>query len=117
MSSFFQTHDLPSYGDRDPCGVMIHTTGDGIPNKAVQTSTYVGDVEVNTYKNMKEGPHFMIDPYGIIYKFRDPEVISYHCGMTKEDRRSLLDGHWENDANRIIHLDTIRAYWKKRFSE
>lgn len=95
-------------------GVAVHTTGDGIPTKAIKYGAELLPTARKVYEGMGSiGPHYCIAPGGQIDKYADPEVVRYHVGLEPEQRRSFLDGHWEEDANRIDRK--VVAWWKHRW--
>lgn len=95
-------------------GVCIHTTGDGIPAAAAKTGEDLLDVATRTYSNMGTvGPHYTVAPDGRVAQFAKPELVRHHAGLEPEQRRSFLDGHWEEDANRIDRK--VVAWWKARW--
>jgi N-acetyl-anhydromuramyl-L-alanine amidase AmpD len=103
-------------------GICVHTTGDGIPAEVEKRAaksppnwaTLHLDVAREVYVGMGlVGPHYVIDPYGSVEKYAKPELVRYHAGVAAEERRSFLDGHWEEDANRIPR--DVVAWWKRRW--
>lgn len=83
-------------------GVAIHTTGDGIPAKAAKLAKDTMAVARGVYEEMGlVGPHYVVGPDGRTENYADPELVRYHVGLEPEHRRSFLDGHWREDANRI----------------
>jgi N-acetyl-anhydromuramyl-L-alanine amidase AmpD len=95
-------------------GVCVHTTGDGIPSQAHTKGEHVLVTARRVYENMGTvGPHFIIDPAGTIEQYADPTLVRHHVGLEPEHRRSFLDGHWKEDANRIDRK--IVAWWEVRW--
>lgn len=101
---------LPSYGPMKPWGVCLHTTGDGVPREAESRSEPLMDSAVRIYTNMKEGPHFVIDPEGNVKQLRAIDTVAYHCGISTPDRRDYLSGAWESKVDA-----KIVAWWKARW--
>lgn len=112
-------HPLPSHGQLKPYGLLVHTTGDGIPRKIINPNTGLTDVfdavgaTVDTYTGMQEGPHYAIVPDGTLIKFRAPDTVAWHAATDAAQRRNFLDGSWEKDLNRIPS-DVIN-WWKMRW--
>lgn len=95
-------------------GICLHTTGDGIPAEVNKTGESHLDVARRVYQGMGlVGPHYVIDPYGAVERYADPQLVRYHVGLEPEHRRSFLDGHWEEDKNRISA--PVIAWWKARW--
>lgn len=105
-------HPLPSHGTRDPWGLMVHTTGDGIPKRCHHGSLDVLSEAVRTYGNMEEGPHYVISPDGRIAQLREPGEVAWHCGMSAWERAQFLRGDWDTD-NRIS--PTLVGWWRRRW--
>src|SRR5688572_11459843 len=95
-------HPLPAHGPRTPWGVMFHTTGDGIPNKAHHTGLAPLATANVVYGEMREGPHYCIAPDGAVVQYRPDTSIAWHCGVSAEDRRDFLSGHWETRVARGV---------------
>lgn len=106
-------HPLPSHGVLRPYGLLVHTTGDGIPAKIISSGDNSVDVTKAVYGNMSEGPHYAIVPDGTLIKFRSPATLSYHAKTEASQRRSFLDGSWEKDLNRIP--PDLVSWWKRRW--
>lgn len=95
-------------------GVCVHTTGQGIPDKAAKENKGLLETARTVYESMQlVGPHFCIAPDGKYEQYADPELVRYHVGLEPEHRRSFLDGHWMEDANRIDRK--VVAWWKARW--
>lgn len=95
-------------------GICVHTTGNGIPDEVARTGEKHLDVARRVYLGMGlVGPHYVIDPYGAVEHYCPAEYVRYHVGVEAEHRRSFLDGHWEEDANRIPR--PVVAWWKARW--
>lgn len=95
-------------------GICLHTTGDGIPAEVHKTGKSHLEVAHETYLRMGlVGPHFVIDPYGNVEQYAPVERVRYHAGVAAEERRSFLDGHWLEDANRIPRA--VTAWWRARW--
>lgn len=103
-------HLLPGHGPRTPFGVMLHTTGDGVPAKAHQTGLSPLETARVVYGEMREGPHFVIDPGGAVERYRDPKEVSWHCGVSAVDRRDFLSGHWGTRVPSALY-----SWWRARW--
>ena len=109
-------HELPTAGKRTVFGICVHTTGDGVPAAVERTGMPHHTVALATYTAMESvGPHFVIDPFGYVAQYADPGLIRHHVGLEAEHRRSFLDGHWTEDANRISR-DCV-AWWQARWPQ
>lgn len=97
-----------------PFGIMVHTTGDGVPKRAHLRGQDPLECANQVYSNMKAGPHFTVDGLGQVAQYRSTREVAWHCRMRDSERRSLLDGHWKNDGNRIP--STVVDYWTQRFA-
>lgn len=104
------SHPLPSHGPRKPFGVMLHTTGDGVPARAYSDEIDPLEAGRLIYGTMKEGPHYCISPDGSIDRYREPDQVAYHCGVSALDRRDFLSGHWEAKVPR-----DLVSWWKARW--
>lgn len=99
---------------RKPFGVAVHTTGDGIPAKAHKNGTDLLVTAREVYDGMGSvGPHYVIAPDGRVDFYTPANLTRHHVGLEPEHRRSFLDGHWEEDANRIDRK--VVAWWKARW--
>jgi N-acetyl-anhydromuramyl-L-alanine amidase AmpD len=107
MSEFEVGPKRPIYG------ICVHTTGDGIPAEVAKSGKTHLAVARSTYLNMGlVGPHYVIDPFGAVDQYADAGVVRYHAGVEAEQRRSFLDGHWLEDANRIPKA--VVDWWQAR---
>jgi N-acetyl-anhydromuramyl-L-alanine amidase AmpD len=96
-------------------GICVHTTGGGIPDEVNRSGRTHLEVARETYSRMGlVGPHYVIDPHGAVEQYAPANVVRYHAGLEAEHRRSFLDGHWEEDANRIPR--DVVAWWKARWA-
>ncbi len=99
---------------REVFGVAVHTTGDGIPAKAMKDNEDVLSVARTVYENMGlVGPHYVVAPDGRVERYADPEYVRWHVGLEPEHRRSFLDGHFLEDRNRIS--SAVIAWWQARW--
>lgn len=105
---------LPDAGPRKVYGICLHTTGDGIPADILRKGTLPLAEARRVYTTMdKVGPHYVIAPDGSTDQYADPATERYHVGIEPEQRRSFLDGHWLEDANRISRATT--GWWQARW--
>ena len=95
-------------------GMLVHTTGDGLAQKCLQSGDPVTST-VETYSNMKEGPHYAITPDGTLIKFREPTTVAWHAGVTAADRQTYLTGAWETKVDARI-VDWWKLRWPGRKS-
>ncbi len=93
-------------------GIMVHSTGGGIPDRAHENKLDVAAETTRTYRNMgKVGPHFAIPPSGEIVQFRDPTRIAYHAGVTPDQRRDYLTGNWTRPG--LVGKNVVRWWVEK----
>ena len=103
-------HPLLAHGARKPWGVMLHTTGGGLPDKAHHEGLSPLETARKVYGGMREGPHYVIAPDGAVERYRADDQIAYHCGVSPVDRRDFLTGHWEARVGRGV-VGWWRARW------
>jgi N-acetyl-anhydromuramyl-L-alanine amidase AmpD len=101
---------LTSHGELKPYGLLVHTTGDGLAAKVDPDDQ--AKAVLKTYSNMKEGPHYAICPDGTLIRFREPETVSWHAGVSASDRASFLNGTWETDGRVPAN---VRDWWHARW--
>lgn len=95
----------------NPYGIMVHTTGIGPCDKALREGTDVLTAALKIYESMGPvGPHYVISPLGAISNLTPPSEKAHHCKVSADQRRSFLDGEWENMAPKWLVRD-----WKERF--
>lgn len=107
------TKPLPDGGHREKIhGVMIHSTGDGVPREKVKRNVSYMEAACAVYESMGNiGPNYCIAPDGGVVMFREPNKIAYHC--KQEHRREFLDGSWATDYNRISR--PVIDWWRHRW--
>lgn len=103
-------HPLPGHGFLKPWGIMVHTTGDGIPRDAYKEGVGLLEKTIETYAKMEEGPHYVILPGGQVVQFRQHNQRAWHVGVSVEQRRDFLSGFWESKAPM-----GIPSWWKARW--
>lgn len=101
---------LPGHGTLSPWGVLFHTTGNGVPAKAVAEGTNFLEAAIRVYRNMREGPHLVLSPTGEVVQIRDFSTMAWHAGVTAEQRLRYLHEDWEAQ----LPLN-VRAWWKARW--
>ncbi len=114
----YTQHPLVSHGPRTVYGVLVHTTGNGVPDLALKHPdkshlTILTEVYSASAANGGTGPHYAIDPLGAVVQFRDPGAVSWHAGVSADQRRNFLDGSWQSDYNRI-DKDVV-SWWRARW--
>lgn len=108
------THLLPSHGSMNPWGLLVHSTGNGLAQKALQSGN-IAQTAIDVYSNMKEGPAYCIAPDGTLIKFREPNTVSWHAGVSSGDRQDYLTGRWETTVDKKI-VDWWKLRWPGRKS-
>lgn len=101
---------LTGHGLLVPFGVLLHTTGDGVPADAVAENLSPMDIAVRVYSHQDEGPHFVVDPAGAVMQLRSPVAVSWHAGVKADQRRDFLSGHWET----LVPKGLV-AWWHDRW--
>jgi N-acetyl-anhydromuramyl-L-alanine amidase AmpD len=95
-------------------GILLHSTGDGIPRRVVSSGKTHLEVAREVYAGMGlVGPHYVCDPFGTVEQYAPANVVRYHAGVEAADRRSYLDGNWVNDRNRIA--EDVVTWWQRRW--
>lgn len=103
-------------------GLLIHTTGGGVPEQARQTGRDPAAVALSVYAGMQghtggqgsagypwAGPGYLADWGGKLYQIAEDDVETYHAGGP--DRADYLDGAWEARCG----VETV-AQWRRRWS-
>lgn len=107
-------HPLPDGGARTAPihGMVVHSTGDGIPRESVKRKTSLMQTAIDVYTTMGTvGPHYCIAPDGEIVQFREVNRIAHH--VKQEHRREFLDGSWTTDYNRLPR--SVVDWWQARW--
>jgi N-acetyl-anhydromuramyl-L-alanine amidase AmpD len=104
-------HPLPSHGEMVPYGLMVHTTGDGLAQKCIDNDPI--QVAIDVYSKMKEGAHYCIAPDGRVVKFRNPNSVTWHAGVSVSDRAAYLSGEWETNGRTP---KAIVDWWKVKWT-
>lgn len=110
-------HSLLHHGDLTPFGIMVHSTGDGIPARILKENIAPEQAAIDVYSSMAAadgtGPHYCIVPNGQIIKFREPNTHAWHAAVSSTQRADFLSAQWESDPNRISAA--LVAWWKLRW--
>ena len=108
-------HVFSTHGDLIPYGLLVHTTGDGIPSKC-STIEEVSSVAVAEYVKMDiangVGPHYVISPDGSAVELRDPSKKAWHAAVSAHDRQRFLSGMWETE-NKVDK--SVIDWWHRRW--
>jgi hypothetical protein len=102
---------LPGHGELLPWGVLFHTTGNGIPAKAVAESIHVLEAAVRVYTAMREGPHLIVPPCGRVLQVRNFESVAWHAGVSEAQRLLFL----HEPIERWGLLPPGLEWWRKRW--
>ena len=102
---------LPGHGELHPWGVLFHTTGNGIPAKALAESIHPLEAAVRVYTAMREGPHLIVPPCGRVLQVRDLEEVSWHAGVSEAQRLLFL----HEPPERWGLLPPVLEWWRKRW--
>lgn len=94
------SHRTTAINRRKPWGLLIHTTGRGIVEKAAKKGTTPIDVARKWYKLSQDGangypwggPGYLMGHEGDIYQLAPDDVITNHAGGP--DRDEYLSGAW-----------------------
>lgn len=107
---------LSAHGKLDTYGLLVHSTGNGVPQRAIDKNEDPFETGIKVYKNMDAsngvGPHYMICPKGQIVKFREPTLIAWHAGTSVWEREQFMTGNWET-TNRVPR-ETVND-WRRRW--
>ena len=89
---------------------MVHTTGSGIPDKAVREGVDIVEMTHRVYSGMREGPHFVIVPDGRVFQYRQLNEKAWHAGVDGAERRDYLSGNWLAKVAK-----GVASWWKARW--
>lgn len=104
-------HLIHARTTRQPFGVMVHTTGDGVWDDGTPTET-----ALRYYGAQPEGPNYLITADAQVYLLVEPDQVAYHCGMRDWQRNAYLDGSWvQPHLSKSVAQRTVASYWPKRW--
>jgi N-acetyl-anhydromuramyl-L-alanine amidase AmpD len=107
---------MPGHGTIKPYGLLVHSTGDGIPAKAIKEKRSVAEVTEAVYRSMGLadglGPHYAICPDGTLLQFREENIKAWHAGVSAAERNAFLTGTWD-ESNRLDRR--VVEWWKLRW--
>lgn len=92
-------------------GVLYHTSGLGIVERAVRSHRKPIEVALEWYRG-KSGVHYVIDYDGTIYQMLEDDRRGAHAGVSLTERMTFLTGRWLRKgklSKRAIQL--WRARW------
>lgn len=101
---------------RKPWGLLLHTSGRGVPAKAVKTGKSVMDVALSAYLNSQNGsngylwggPTYILGHKGESLQICDEDIRTHHAGGP--DRANYLSGKWIELASK-----QMVAHWFSRW--
>lgn len=109
-------HPLSGHGELVPWGILVHSTGDGIPKIVVDSGKDAVQVTCDVYQGMADrdgvGPHYAIVPDGRIIEFRAPNETAYHAATSASEREAFLNGSWAT-SNKLDQA--LVQWWKLRW--
>lgn len=100
-------------------GVCVHTTGRGVPTKALKLGITPEEVAISIYlapDNPSIGlytnfPHYVIgSTKGEIIQIADEKERARHCAISDSDRALYLNGKWESKVSKVG-----LSFWKKKW--
>lgn len=102
---------------RSPWGICIHTTGSGVPTKALKTGKSVMDVACDFYlREPRFGPAYVLS-YDSVAQVADDDDWTFHVGSfgpAGEDRREqYMSGDWLKLCSPTA-VSAWRKQWPKR---
>lgn len=114
----------PSLGvEREEWGLLVHTTGGGITDKAKKKSRHPLEVAIDWYRESQNGangykwggPTYVGDHDGGLYQLAPDNVKTAHAGDRSDKypqgtRPLYFDGSWESHCSKI----TVEQ-WRKRW--
>jgi hypothetical protein len=94
-------HRATDMTPRRPWGLLLHTTGGGIPAKAKATGRDAVAVALAWYRRSQDGangyfwggPTYVLGHAGDLHQIAPDDVMTMHCGGP--DRAAYLNGSWE----------------------
>lgn len=100
-----------------PWGLLLHTTGGGVTDKAKRTGLTPLQVAIRTYIDFQNGsegykwggPHYVLPHDGSIHQVAPDNLLMAHCGG--QNRGRYFDGSWEVDAP-----SAVMAQWHQNWS-
>lgn len=95
-----------------PWGLAVHTTGDGVVEKAQKEGKEPFDVALAYYKTGFI-THYVVNYDGKITQLMPDNYKGAHIGIKKEERLKFLSGAWEKDFEGTPVLEL----WKKRWPD
>ena len=101
---------------RKPWGLLLHTTGRGVPKLAAAKGRTALDVAIAVYRASQNGsngypwggPHYVLDYDGGLHQIAPDDAVTAHAGGG--DRVDYLDGDWEHEATDEM-VSRWRAQW------
>lgn len=83
-----------------PYGLMVHTTGRGLLDKAKKDRKSPLVTAIGLYTARKGyGPHYVIDQDGSLVQIASERERMGHAGVSAEERRLYLSGEWQEKVS------------------
>ena len=76
-------------------GLVVHTTGSGVPAKALKNRRGALETAVEIYERGPNAAHYVIAHDGVIAQILPDDVIGWHVGGGAAKREQYLSGAWE----------------------
>lgn len=76
------------------CGILVHTTGSGLVQKAIKLKKDPNEYAVEYYKTSVAYPHYLIDWNGAVFTFCDEMKWAAHAKWTKEESKLYVGTDW-----------------------
>ena len=101
---------------RIPWGLLLHTTGRGVPALAKKRGEQPIEVALRVYRASQNGsngymwggPGYVIDHDGTVYQIAPDDVKTAHAGGS--DRKAYLSGDWQQEAS-----DEVVRRWHQQW--
>lgn len=105
---------------RTPWGLLLHTTGSGIVEKAKKTKKTPIEVALKWYRLSQDGasgypwggPTYVMDHDGTIYQIANESIVTNHCGAP--NRADYLAGTWINKCSKAM-VAQWHAHWGPKY--
>lgn len=96
-------------------GVVVHTTGRGIVDKALAKGADPLYYAASYYLDPKPyGAHYVIGWDGTILQLADDHEKMWHVGLNKKERKAFLNGNWESTVSPKF-LKHWKAKWRSQY--
>lgn len=95
-------------------GLVVHTTGSGVPAKAARTNRDPLEVAIEIYARGPNAAHYVIGHTGKIAQILPDDVIGWHVGGGADKREAYLSGAWRQKCSTAAVAAWDRAWPGKK---